>query len=202
MKKKVIILVGWLILVLILFNTYRILDDGREKELAIIGEWNDYVLLENASEYEQELFALLSDEKSDEELAEIIFKLFIANFYSLELAKTSSDVRGVQFVYEPFQDDIINIGRESIYERVESSYFGRRQQNLPTVVDVVIDEIEESTFLIEATEETEEKEYKSYVISGEIVYDKDQGYRKELVGEVIINNGRYDMVSLQTELFE
>ncbi len=198
MKKNLIMLLGWALLLLVLFYTYRLIDDDKERELDVIDEANGYVLLENASEYEKELFALLQIEKEEVEQAELIFKLFVANFFSLDLANSSSDVRGVQFIYKPFQDDFIKLAREATYERVENNYSGRRAQKLPIVVSVEIFEVEESSFLISETE----IEHNSYIIKGELTYNEYQGYRKEITGELIENDGRLEMVRLEMVLFE
>ncbi len=195
MKKDLMLIllaVAFVVGVIVIFT----LVASRERKDEQTAQWRDYVLYSNTSEYEQELFFQLDDELEEEELASLIFKLFVAKFYSLDFAESNSDVRGVQFVYEPFQESFIQLARESVYERVESKIFMSRREKLPIVEEVEIYNIEESSFLVNDVEE----EFKSYLFTGTLHYDLATEYKKELEVEIIINNDRFDVVWMETYL--
>ncbi len=194
MKKGLLIALVILFAVgLILFFWRESVSDEKGEEIAT---WREYALYANASDYEKKLFEQLDDEQEEEELAKLIFKLFVANFYSLDLATSNSDVRGVQFVYEPFQEDFVKQARETVYERVGSNIFASQREELPMVVEVEIHSVEESSFLINEVDET----FDSYVFRGELFYDQDPEYEKELEVELIINDERFDVVRMDTYL--
>ncbi len=194
MKKGLLIAGVFILITLIVFITYFVLNLSEDTEKQIIDEWEGYVLLENASEYEQELFSLLKEEKELEGQAELFVKLFLANFYSLQLASSKNDVRGVQFVYEPFQESLRKQAREFVYAQVENNFFGCRKQNLNLVKQVEVVLIETSSFTIEESN----IEFDSFIVKGQIHYEVDPGYFKDFEVEIIDNDGRLEIVAMDS----
>ncbi len=165
-----------------------------EEEHEIIKQQNGYVLLGNASDYEKELFALLSEDLAEEAKANLIFQLFLANFYSLDLASSKNDIRGVQFVFEPFQDDFIKQVKQYVYYSVPNNYFVKKRQELPLVKEVVINETVAGEFV------SGDITYKSYVIIGEVFYQKSPGYREQVELELIVNSDKIEVVRMDAIL--
>ncbi len=192
MKKIVIITIVICLLVLGVFIYWFFLP--KEIEHEIVEETNGYVLLSNASDYEKELFGSLNEEMDQEEKAKLIFQLFLANFYSLELANSKNDIRGVQFVYEPFQEDFIKLAKEQIYFAVPNNYFNKRSQKLPMIKEVKVEEIIESEFVM--TENT----FSSYIVRGELIYENFPGFREEIELEIIVNSEKLEVVKMTSFL--
>ena len=180
-------IIGICFLGVIAFGSYLLFF--KESEQKIIDQKNGYILLSNASEYEKELFAML-EEVEDDDKASLIFQLFLANFYSLELANSKNDVRGVQFVYQSFQDDFVRLAKDHVYYMVPNSFFGERKVKLAIVEEVVVVEIVESSF------EIGEQTFDSLIIRGEVVYEENPGYREEVELELIFNEDKYEVVTM------
>ena len=62
--------------------------------------------------------------------------------FTLANKVSNTDVGGIQFVHEPFQDDFILIAKETLYSHVENNIYGNRKQELPIVREVTIRSIE------------------------------------------------------------
>ena len=190
--KKLIIILGFIFVIGIVIGTFIFFNKSETTD--VIDEVNGYVLLSNASDYEKELFGLLKNDLEKDEKAEIIFKLFVANFYSLDLAYSKNDVRGVQFVYESFQDDFVKKAKDTVYFNVKNNFFEKRMQTLPIVKEVEVVESEESTFTIG------DEEYDAYFFKGNVNYVIDDGFDTEVSSYIIINENKLEVVSLDTYL--
>lgn len=192
MKKIGLLIIGLCLLGLLVFSYFFFFSKTEENN--VIDQKNGYVLLANASEYEKELFARLEEDLDDEEKASLIYQLFLANFYSLDLANSKNDVRGVQFVYEPFQKDFIDLAKEHVYTMVQNNFFSKRTQQLQMVEEVIVIEALESTF------EKGDTSFESYIVRGEVVYEKNPGFREEVELEIIINNEKFEVVKMTAYL--
>ena len=76
-------------------------------------EGYDYTLSSNATKYYKSLFkelkeVLEADEKDEAKYADLVTKLFVADFYNLDNKVNKNDVGGVQFVYKDFRDVLEN----------------------------------------------------------------------------------------------
>ena len=118
--KKILIVVLILIALISFFIVYRKLTKKEPKQVVeelkevdtIQTKEFDYKLYDNKSDLYQELFSklkeeLLKEEVNDEEYAKIIGQLFVADFYSLSDKATSSDVGGLDFVYENIKENFV-----------------------------------------------------------------------------------------------
>ena len=149
----------------------------------------DYYLDENATEYYKELYnelknILNEDEVNNEEYAKIVSKLFITDLFTLDNKLTSSDIGGFQFIYSDFKDDFIKIAKTTLYSSVESNIYGDRSQELPIVKNVVINDINESSFSYK------DNSLNAYDVNITIEYEKDLDYPSEYK-LVLIWNDKY-----------
>ena len=149
----------------------------------------DYYLDENATEYYKELYnelknILNEDEVNNEEYAKIVSKLFITDLFTLDNKLTSSDIGGLQFIYSDFKDDFIKIAKTTLYSSVESNIYGDRSQELPIVKNVVINDINESSFSYK------DNSLNAYDVNITIQYEKDLDYPSEYK-LVLIWNDKY-----------
>lgn len=186
MKKKVkvnavltvLILALFVILIFCIKDIISSIKSSIATEVKILDsiEQYGYKLDENDSPYFEELFKELKeqlekDSIDNEEVSKLISKLFITDFYSLKYALNKNDVGGIQFVYTEYQDSFIKKAKETIYATVENNIYGKRNQNLPVVTKVEIEDINPTKF------ETDEETFDiAYEIDLKISYEKDLEY--------------------------
>lgn len=154
----------------------------------------DYYLDENASDYYKKLYnelkeILNNDEMNEEEYAKVISKLFVTDLFTLDNKITSSDIGGLQFIFNGFKEDFINIAKTTLYSNVNSNIYGDRKQELPIVSNVEISSIESSSFTYQ------NNDYNSYDIILNIRYQKDLGYPTKYNLSLIKNDKYWQVAS-------
>ncbi len=148
-------------------------DDIQTKEF-------DYVLYDNKSDLYKEYFSklkeeLLKEEVNEEEYAKIVSQLFVIDFYSLSDRKTSTDVGGLDFIYEGMKENFILKATDTIYKHVESNVYGDRKQELPKIKSVNVTQITKGPIKFDKV-----KDENGYVAKVSIEYEKDMGFPKEV----------------------
>ena len=186
--KKILIVVLILIALVSFFIVYRKLTKKEPKQVVeevkevdtIQTKEFDYKLYDNKSDLYQELFSklkeeLLKEEVNDEEYAKIIGQLFVADFYSLSDKATSSDVGGLDFVYENIKENFVLKATDTIYKYVQSNVYGDRKQELPKVTAVEVKSIEKTSVTIgDVTDKN------GYTMTVSLTYEKPMGYPTEV----------------------
>lgn len=186
--KKILIVVLILIALISFFIVYRKLTKKEPKQVVeelkevdtIQTKEFDYKLYDNKSDLYQELFSklkeeLLKEEVNDEEYAKIIGQLFVADFYSLSDKATSSDVGGLDFVYENIKENFVLKATDTIYKYVQSNVYGDRKQELPKVTAVEVKSIEKTSVTIgDVTDQN------GYTMTVSLTYEKSMGYPTEV----------------------
>lgn len=149
-------------------------------KVKVIGEIKDfgYELEENETKlyksYFKELESLLQKDEIDyEKYAELVSKLYIADFYNLENKITKNDVGGVQFIHSSAVDNFLVKAKDTMYKNIENNVYGDRKQELPVVSDVEIDSVEKTEFKLE------NKEVDAYKVILSWEYEKNLGYDDE-----------------------
>lgn len=205
-RKKTIIIIGIVSFVLIALSvaiTLFILNkDDNKKEPEKVEETKkldemtnyDYFLEEDATEYYKSLYkelkeVLNKEEINDEEYAKVISKLFVTDLFTLDNKITSSDIGGLQFMYDDFKEDFINIAKTTLYSSVESNIYKDRDQKLPIVSSVEVTSVENSTF------NYNNEDYSSYNTSVNITYQEDLGYPTTYDLSLIKNDKYIQVVS-------
>ena len=145
-----------------------------------------YVLEDNETDlykkYFNQLSKTLNVEKEDidyDKYAELVSKLFVADFYNLENKTTKNDVGGLQFIHEDMQDNFSLKAKDTMYKNIKSNVYGDRKQELPEVKDITMDDIESDTFTYNDTE------YDSINVTLSWEYKKDLGYDDEKIFTLI-----------------
>ena len=142
--KKVNVLIVILVIILVaLLITIGVLaknilkKDKKTAEPEVVDKIGNYgyYLTDRSTSYFKELYeelkALVRKDNFDEkEYASLIAKMFVADFYDLDSKASKSDVGGVQFVYDKFQDTFVKFASDSngIYYYVKSDLYGDRKQ--------------------------------------------------------------------------
>ncbi len=159
-----------------------------------------YKLQDNKSNAYKKLFSQLEEElsKSDvdeKKYVELITKMFILDFYSLDEKVAKTDVGGVQFVYSDILDNFLENAEDTLYKYVESDIYKQRKQDLPVVQDVKIESIQNETFAY-----LEENDDNAFVVNVSWTYkdaDKAKGYQDSATLVFIHHGKRLDLVELK-----
>ena len=131
--KKILLIVLILVAFFSIFTLYKKLTKGNKKseveevkkEDEIQTKEFDYTLYDNKSDLYKELFGKLKEELTkeeinDEEYAKIIAQLFAVDFYSLSEKTTSTDIGGLDFVYEGIKENFVLKASDTIYKYIQS----------------------------------------------------------------------------------
>ncbi len=98
----------------------------------------DYVLYDNSNKLYRDLFfqlkvVLEKEEVDEQKYAELISKMFIADFYTLNNKVTNNDIGGVDFIYSKNRENFKLKASDTLYKYIESNVYGDRKQVLPEV---------------------------------------------------------------------
>jgi len=181
---KIVIIVA-LVAILFGLGIYYIINNftarkpinTKVKVIDRIKEFN-YELEENETtlykKYFKELASVLQEDKIDyEEYAELVSKLYVADFYNLENKITKNDVGGTQFIHSSAVDNFLVKAKDTMYKNIESNVYGDRKQELPVVSEIDVDEVDEIKFKL--NNETAD----AYKVTLSWEYQKDLGYDSE-----------------------
>lgn len=203
MKKKgltigliisIIVLVSLFILMTFMFlnnkdNKQKMEENSTITEIKSYG----YSLKYNDSgayqKYFNQLNLVLSDKKINyDKYAELVSKLFIIDFFTLKDKKSSSDIGGLQFIYDKLSNDFSLIAKNSIYAILGNS----TDYKLPFVKDVNIVKTNKI-----------EKEYygkvdkNAYDIHLKWEYEETTDYQNEAVITIIKENDKLYIVEMR-----
>lgn len=150
-------------------------------------ELYEYTLSSNDTEiyktYFKELTAILNEKPINySEYAKCISKLFIIDVYTLDNKLGSTDIGGVEFLHKDLRNNFKENMGSSLYKFIEINLNGDRQQELPIVEDVEIEDITETKWTYN------DKEYPGYTINAKWTYVKDLGYQNTIKLTIINDN--------------
>ncbi len=154
--------------------------DEVKKEDEIQTKEFDYTLYDNKSDLYKEYFSKLKEELlkevvNEDEYAKIVSELFSIDFYSLSDKLTSTDVGGLDFIYENIKENFILKATDTIYKFVQSNVYGDRNQELPKVTGVEAKAVTKTPVAI-----GELNDQNGYAVSLSLTYEKEMGYPKDI----------------------
>jgi hypothetical protein len=150
-----------------------------------------YVLEDRDTELYKSVFESLRDTlKEDtidyEEYAKLLSELYVIDLYTISNKVNKYDVGSVDFLHEDAKENFQEKVKDTIYKYVEDNSYGKRNQELPTVSKVDVDDIEESKFDVNGTK------IDGYNVTLSWEYEEDYGYDKEsTISLVNIDNKLY-----------
>ena len=202
-KKKVtifililLLIIGGIVALVLFLNNPKEEKTIRIKSVDKI-EGYDYTLSSNATKYYKSLFkelkdVLEADEVDEAKYADLVTKLFVADFYNLDNKINKNDIGGVQFVYKDFREDFKKLATDSIYKNVENNLYGDRDQKLPIVNNVSTEKSQDKAFTY--GDKTDDK---AYNINFEIEYDEDLEYQNSGTLILIHNDKKLEVAALE-----
>lgn len=137
----------------------------------------EYNLDETSSDYVSTLFQKLKKELEKENIEEemyatLVSQIFLADFFTLESALTKNDIGGVQYILKSEQETFTKKAKDTVYRYVESNIDGKRKQDLPSVEEVEVQNIEKKAYT--SSKITDQN---AYYVTCKIVYKEDLGYQ-------------------------
>ncbi len=201
-KKKVSIFILILVVIIAAIGLFIFLTKDKEEDAIKVEsvdtiEGYDYTLNNNATKYFKSLFkelkeVLEADDVDQDKYAELVTKLFVADFFNLDNKVSKNDIGGVQFVYKDFRSDFEKLAASSIYKSVESNIYKNREQELPVVVKVSVEKGENTTFEYDSNKDEE-----AYVINFDIEYEDDLSYQNSGIVTLIHNDKKLEVAALE-----
>lgn len=199
-------LIGLLVLLLLItgilvFGIYKDTFGSNVEDVEIVDiiDKYGYQLTENHTDYYKELYNELKDllnkeDYSDSEYAELVAKMFVADFYDLNSKLNKNDIGGYQFVYEGYQDTFKRFASDinGVYYYVENNIYGDRKQDLPVIKEVSIESINNVPYAYGSISDTD-----AYSVTVSITYKKDLGYPKSVDLILIHSNDKIEVVEMK-----
>ncbi len=177
--KRILILAIILIIVGVGFIVYESLSPKDVKKATVENEIKKYgytLKSTRSAKYKemfQELKDILDKDKVDEEkYLRQVSKMFVLDFYTLDDKLANTDVGGIDFVHTNAKTNFLEKAEDTVYKYVESDIYGNRDQDLPEVTNVTVDNIE----TIEYTIGTDFIDDNAYQVEVSITYKEDMDY--------------------------
>lgn len=196
---SLIVVVLVIVMLFCIFDIFNSIKTKTQNSVEVLDNIDgyDYELNENDSAYFKTLFSdlkeVLEQEEIDEEAyASLVSQLFITDFYSLDCAINKNDVGGTQFVYNSYREDFISKAKTSVYNYVENDIYGDREQELPMVTEVSIDDVE----TLEYTFDNDIEDSNAYVVTVSISYSKDLDYPTEVELVLIHSENKLEVAKM------
>ena len=199
--KRVLILIILLILIIvgIVLTVNKLTNkDTKTKEVKEVAsiEAYGYTLKGNATGYYKELFkelekTLNKKEVDEEKYAELVAKMFVADFFNLDNKISKNDVGGKEFVYSNYQTDFEKFAMDSMYKSVENDVYGERNQELPIVTKVEVTKVKNESFTY--GENTDDE---AYIFNFKIEYKNNLEYQTEGSLTLIHNGNKIEVAKM------
>jgi hypothetical protein len=168
------------------------------EEITIIDEITkyEYYLEETKTPLYKLLFSELKETLTNEEVdkleyAKLISKMFIADFYDLDSKLTKSDVGGIELIHSDIKEEVIIKAKDTIYKYIENNLYNDRTQELPSVTDITVTNVEIITY------EYSNEEVEGYQVDLNWSYNKDLGYQTSASIILIHEDKKLSIVELK-----
>ena len=200
-KVKVILVIAILLIVAGLgFIAYESVKPKAVRKATVENEIKEYGYTlkstrnDRYKEMFQELQDILSKENVDEKAyLEQVSKMFIMDFYTLDDKLANTDVGGIDFVHTNAKTNFLEKSEDTVYKYVENDIYGNRDQKLPEVTDVTVDNIEN----IEYTIGTDFTDDSAYQVEVSIKYKEDMDYPTKATLTFVHEDNKLSLVEVE-----
>jgi hypothetical protein len=185
MKKNIALIIAIVIIAIIvlLTVTLKIMSTlNKEEPVKIINKIDEYgyVLEDNETSIHKKYFddlknVLQNGNVKEEEYAKVVVELFISDFYNLDNKITKNDIGGLQYMLTSARDNMVLKAKDTMYKYIESNIDGKRNQSLPVVTNVEINNVEKTEF------KYNNKTDDAYKVTVKWVYKEDLDYQDEAI---------------------
>lgn len=214
MKKVIKIIIILLLIVALIIGGIFIFkkfmnkpDDSKEPMVVEIKKLDEikgfsYYLYDNSTELYKELFnelktVLEADTIDESKYAELVSKMFVEDFYTLNTKVTNQDVGGLDFVHSSVKENLKLKASNTIYKYIESNVYGDREQKLPEVSEFVSADVTTAKYSYTDKEsKTSINDDKSYVVKLTWKYKEDLGYQTSATIRLVHEDKVLSIVSI------
>ena len=194
-KRKLIIAIILIVIlivgIIVVINLPKKKNDKIE-EVKVVNEVEKYgyQLKETKSKKYKKMFEelkdILSEEKLDEEkYVTKLTEMFVYDFYTLDDKSAKTDVGGVDFVYKETVENFLINAQDTYYKYVESDIYNNRNQKLPIVDTVTVEEIiqqsyaygtlnDDKAFIVKASWTYTDNQFSTYQQEAQLVFIHDE----------------------------
>ena len=196
----VLLIAGGLVYFALFHNNKKPAETKKKKIVDKIDNF-EYSVSETDTKLFKDEFKKLKKELSKKEVdnkkySELVAKLFIIDFYTLDNKTSKNDVGGVQFVYKNYRASFIDKARDQFYKYLKNNLDGKRDQDLPEVSEIKVESVEE----VSASSELTTDEFKSideaYKVKLSWDYKEDLGYQKSATVIVVKDDTKFSVAKL------
>ncbi len=186
--KKIIRIIMLVVIALIaIYAIFVAIPSKKNKDEGIENINNKYILYKRDSSLYKENFEKLrtileTSPVDNKKYAEIIVKLFVIDFYTLNNKNDNTDIGGLQYVHSNLKDNLVLNASSTMYKYIKTT------KELPKVKSITSVDSRETTYKIN------DKDYSAYAITINWEYDKDLGYEKQGTFIVVNDNGNLSIV--------
>ena len=122
---------------------------------------------------------LKKDNIDYENYAKLLTKLYIIDLYTIDNKENTYDIGGTEYIIDEAKENYETKIKDTLYKYIEDNSKNNRQQELPTVKEVNIEEITKDVY------KYNEQNYDSYIVKTSVEYEKDLGYDKKIIVTII-----------------
>ena len=205
LNKKTKFIIALLVVIAIISSCFVFFNNTKKattKKVKVVDKIDkfDYTVNEKDTKLFKDTFKelktiLSKDEIDNKKYSEVVAKLFVIDFFTLNNKMTKNDVGGVQFVYSSYKSSFIDKARDEFYKYIKNNIYNDRKQDLPIVSSVSVSSVEK----IDATSDinlNDLKDVEAYEVKMNITYEKDLGYQKTATVIVIKDENKFSVAKL------
>ena len=200
-KVKVILVIAIILIVAGLgFIAYESIKPKEVKKATVENEIKEYGYTLKSTRndrYKKEFQKLkdILDKKNvdEEEYLKQISKVFIMDFYTLDDKLANTDVGGIDFVHTNAKTNFLEKSEDTVYKFVKNDIYGNRNQDLPEVTDITVDNIDS----IEYTIGTDFTDDSAYQVEVSIKYKEDMNYPTKATLTFVHEDNKLSLVEVE-----
>lgn len=136
---------------------------------------------------------LKKDNIDYENYAKLLTKLYIIDLYTIDNKENTYDIGGTEYIIDEANENYETKIKDTLYKYIEDNSKNNRQQELPTVKEVNIEEITKDVY------KYNEQNYDSYIVKTSVEYEKDLGYDKKIIVTIIKKDKKLYIVKSTNE---
>lgn len=136
---------------------------------------------------------LKKDNIDYENYAKLLTKLYIIDLYTIDNKENTYDIGGTEYIIDEAKENYETKIKDTLYKYIEDNSKNNRQQELPTVKEVNIEEITKDVY------KYNEQNYDSYIVKTSVEYEKDLGYDKKIIVTIIKKDKKLYIVKSTNE---
>ena len=200
-KVKVILVIAIILIVAGLgFIAYESIKPKEVKKATVENEIKEYGYTLKSTRndrYKKEFQKLkdILDKKNvdEEEYLKQISKMFIMDFYTLDHKLANTDVGAIDFVHTNAKTNFLEKSEDTVYKFVKNDIYGNRNQDLPEVTDITVDNIDNIEYNI-GTDFTDDS---AYQVEVSIKYKEDMDYPTKATLTFVHEDNKLSLVEVE-----